>query len=120
LFPAFLLYSPIPTKITVIGLLGFFNSGWYSFLKGRLYSEISDQTPTVLVLDNAAALVGKLFSLALGIAAEHFGLKIAIWLLLTGPIALLIGLPRKTYQISVALLYLRIDIAIKKDIIYNK
>jgi len=96
LFPAFLLVEPLAAKLVILGLLGFFNSGWYSILKGSLYSEIHGQSSAMLVLDNAAAIFGKLIPLGIGLAAERFGLGSAMWLLLAGPIALLIGLPRKS------------------------
>jgi FSR family fosmidomycin resistance protein-like MFS transporter len=38
--------------------------------------------------------VGNAIPLAIGFAAERFGLGAAMWLLLAGPIALIIGLPR--------------------------
>lgn len=95
LFPAFLLVDWLPGKLAILALLGFFNAGWYSVLKGNLYTEIEGQTSTILVLDNAAALVGRLIPLGLGLAAERFGLGAAMWLLLAGPLALLVGLPRR-------------------------
>jgi FSR family fosmidomycin resistance protein-like MFS transporter len=44
---------------------------------------------------NVFGLVGQLVPLGLGLAAEHFGLRAALWLLLAGPLALLVGLPRR-------------------------
>jgi FSR family fosmidomycin resistance protein-like MFS transporter len=95
LFPAFLLVEPLWLKFILLGLLGFFNSGWYSILKGNLYSELKGQSASILVLGNVGALVGKLIPLGIGLAAERFGLSTAMWLLLIGPLALLVGLPRK-------------------------
>jgi len=96
LFPAFLLAPWSWLKLLLIGLLGFFNSGWYAILKGRLYSTMPGQSGTVMALDNIAGFVGGLLPLSIGLAADAFGLRTAIWLLLAGPIALLIGLPRDT------------------------
>jgi FSR family fosmidomycin resistance protein-like MFS transporter len=95
LYPAFLLVEPLALKFIILGLLGFFNSGWYSILKGNLYNELKGQSASMLVLDNAAGLVGKLIPLGIGLAAERFGLGTAMWLLLCGPLALLVGLPRR-------------------------
>ncbi len=95
LFPAFLLAPWAWLKLVLVGLLGFFNSGWYAILKGRLYSSMPGQSGTVMALDNITGLVGGLLPLGIGLAADAFGLRIAIWLLLAGPIALLIGLPRR-------------------------
>ena len=39
--------------------------------------------------------LAKLLPLLIGILADNFGLQSAMWILLLGPIALLIGLPKK-------------------------
>ncbi len=95
LFPAFLLAGPLALKLILLGLLGFFNSGWYSVLMGRLYSTLPGQSGTVLTVGNVVGWFGKLIPLGIGLAAEQFGLSAAMWLLLAGPVALLIGLPRR-------------------------
>jgi FSR family fosmidomycin resistance protein-like MFS transporter len=93
LFPTFLLVPWPWLKLVLAGLLGFFNSGWYAILQGRLYSAMPGQSASVMALGNIAGLVGGLLPLLIGLAADAFGLHVAIWLLLAGPIALLIGLP---------------------------
>jgi FSR family fosmidomycin resistance protein-like MFS transporter len=96
LFPAFLL-APIPwIKLVLIGLMGFFNSGWYAILKANLYATLPGQSGTVMVLDNLSGFFGKFLPLGIGLAAQVFGLQWAMWLLLAGPIVLSIGLPRET------------------------
>ncbi len=94
LFPLFLLAPWVWAKLALVGLMGFFNAGWYAILKGRLYSSMPGQSATVMALDNVARLVGSLIPLGIGVAAQAFGLGAAMWLLLAGPLALLIGLPR--------------------------
>ena len=96
LFPAFLLVHWPWLKLVLVGLLGFFNSGWYAILQGRLYSSMPGKSGSVMALGNIAGLVGSLLPFGIGLAADAFGLHAAIWLLLAGPIALLIGLPRRT------------------------
>jgi FSR family fosmidomycin resistance protein-like MFS transporter len=93
LFPAFLLVPLTWLKLVLVGLLGFFNSGWYAILKGRLYSALPGKSGTVMALDNIAGLIGGLMPFGIGLAADAFGLQVAIWLLLAGPITLFIGLP---------------------------
>jgi FSR family fosmidomycin resistance protein-like MFS transporter len=93
LFPTFLLAPLLWLKLVLVGLLGLFNSGWYAILKGRLYTVMPDQSGTVMTIGNLAGLIGDLLPLGIGLAADAFGLHVAIWLLLAGPIALLIGLP---------------------------
>lgn len=92
LFPAFLLVPWIGWKLVIAGLLGFFNSGWYAILQGSLYTALPSQSASVMVLGNVTGLVGGLLPLMIGLAADRFGLDIAMWFLLAGPIALLVGL----------------------------
>jgi len=49
---------------------------------------------TAIAVGNVTGFVGKLLPFGIGLAAQAFGLGAAMWLLLAGPIALLIGLPR--------------------------
>ncbi len=95
LFPAFLLLPSIAGKLVLAGLLGFFNSGWYAILKGRLYTALPGQSASVMVLGNLTGLAGGFLPLVIGIAADAYGLDVAMWLLLAGPIALFVGLPRR-------------------------
>jgi MFS transporter, FSR family, fosmidomycin resistance protein len=95
LFPCFLLVPQPWLKLVIVGLMGFFNAGWYAILRANLYSTMPGQSATVMALDNVSGLFGKLLPLGIGFAAQAFGLQWAMWLLLAGPIALLIGLPRR-------------------------
>ncbi len=96
LYPAFLIAQPIWLKLVILGLLGFTNAGWYSVLQGQLYSAMPGQSGTVMALGNVTSLVESLLPLGLGLLADHFGLGVSMWFLLTGPLVLLIGLPRGT------------------------
>jgi FSR family fosmidomycin resistance protein-like MFS transporter len=95
LFPLFLLVSIPWLKLVIVGLMGFFNAGWYAILKAKLYESMHGQSAAALTLDNVSGLFGKLIPFGIGLTAQAFGLGAAMWLLLAGPIALLIGLPRK-------------------------
>jgi FSR family fosmidomycin resistance protein-like MFS transporter len=95
LFPAFLLVPNPWVKLTLAGLLGLFNSGWYAILRGNLYSSMPGQSGTTIAVSNITGLFGKLIPFGIGLAAERFGLGSAMWLLLAGPIVLLIVLPKK-------------------------
>jgi len=92
LFPVFLLMSSFYPKLILVGLLGFFNAGWYAILKANLYKTMPGQSGSVLALDNVSGMFGKLMPLAIGLAAQAYGLQSAMWLLLAGPIVLLVGL----------------------------
>ena len=96
LFPAFLLVPTPLAKFFLLGLLGLFNSGWYAVLKGRLYSSMPCRSGAVMTLDSLFSLLGTILPFGIGMAAQFFGLGQAMWLLLLGPIALLVGLPSKS------------------------
>lgn len=96
LLSALLLAPNFGMRLLLVGLLGFFNSGWYSILQGKLYSALPEESGTVLALKNVSGLFGALLPLALGLAAQRLGLANMMWLLLLGPLALLIGLPPHT------------------------
>jgi FSR family fosmidomycin resistance protein-like MFS transporter len=94
LFSAFMLVPSVWLKIVLVGLVGFFNSGWYAILQGEFYSAMPGQGGAVMALSNLGGILGGLFPLIIGLLAEHFGLSSAMWFMLLGPIALMIGLPR--------------------------
>jgi len=94
LLPVFLLLQGSHAKLALLGLLGLFNAGWYSILKAQLYSAMPGRSGTVMTVGNVFGLVGGLIPLGLGVVAQRFGLGVTMWLLLLGPIALLMGIPR--------------------------
>jgi FSR family fosmidomycin resistance protein-like MFS transporter len=94
LYPIFLLAPELWMKLVVLALLGFFNAGWYSILKGQLYSSMPGQSGTVMTVGNVFGLAGGLLPIALGVFAERYGLEATMWVLLVAPLALLVGLPR--------------------------
>jgi FSR family fosmidomycin resistance protein-like MFS transporter len=53
------------------------------------------QSGVAQALDNVSGLIGKLIPFSIGLVAQRFGLGSAMWLLLAGPIVLLLGLPRR-------------------------
>ena len=95
LLPLFLLASQTWLKLTLLGFIGLFVVGWYAILKANLFSSMPGQSGTVQALGSVSGILGKLLPLGIGLAAQAYGLQTAMWLLLAGPVALLIGLPRK-------------------------
>lgn len=94
LFPAFLLVPGLLPKLVLLGLLGLLNAGWYAILQAQLYGNLPGQSGSVMALSTVSGLVGSVVPLGIGLAAASFGLDAAFWLLLAGPVALLVGLPR--------------------------
>jgi FSR family fosmidomycin resistance protein-like MFS transporter len=95
LYPLFLLVPAYEAKLFILGLMGLFNAGWYAILKGQLYSTLPGQSGTVMAIDSVFGSLTALVPIGLGWIAQQIGLGAALWLLLLGPIALSIGLPRE-------------------------
>jgi FSR family fosmidomycin resistance protein-like MFS transporter len=94
LFPSFLLIQNWTVKLLLVGAMGLLNSGWYAIPQGQLYTAMPGQSGTVMTLTNIFGLLGSLMPMGIGIFAQYYGLQNAIWFVILGPVALLIGLPR--------------------------
>ncbi len=91
-FPLFMIVENFPSKLVLLGLLGFCNAGWYAILQARLYEEMPGRSGTVMALANIAGFFNYLAPLALGLFAERFGLARTMWLLMIAPLTLLLGI----------------------------
>lgn len=94
-FIAFMLVPGFIPKILLVILVNLFNTGWYPILQGRLYSSLPGQSASLMAIGAVTTPLAKSLPLIIGILADQLGLQTAMWILLLGPIALLIGLPRK-------------------------
>ncbi|MBN1594978.1 MFS transporter [candidate division FCPU426 bacterium] len=95
LFPAFLLVPWFWLKLVLVGLLGFFNSGWYAILQAQIYEMLPGRSGTAMALFNISCLAGAIIPVLLGFIAETYGLSVSMWLLLSGPLAMLLGIRKK-------------------------
>ena len=93
-FSVFLLVPGFIPKLIAIVFVNIFNTGWYPILKGSLYSALPGQSASIMAIESVTTPLAKLLPLFIGVLADKFGLGSAIWLLLLGPLALIIGLPR--------------------------
>ncbi len=93
-FAGFLLIPGFIPKLIFVILVNLFNTGWYSILQGRLYSALPGQSASIMAIGVVTTPIAKTFPLAIGFLADQFGLGTAMWLLILGPLALLVGLPR--------------------------
>jgi FSR family fosmidomycin resistance protein-like MFS transporter len=93
-FAGFLLIPGFIPKLIFVILVNLFNTGWYSILQGRLYSSLPGQSASVMAIGVVTTPIAKSIPIAIGFLADRFGLGTAMWMLILGPIALLIGLPR--------------------------
>ena len=93
-FALFLLVPGFLPKLAAVILVNLGNTGWYPVLQGRLYSALPGQSGLMLVIGAITMPLAKLLPFLIGLLADTFGLGNAMWLLLLGPAALIIGLPR--------------------------
>ncbi len=93
-FTIFLIVPGFIPKMIAIVFVNFFNTGWYPILQGRLYSTLPGQSASAMALGSVTAPLAKFFPFLIGLLADQFGLGNVIWILLLGPVALIIGLPR--------------------------
>ena len=94
-FAVFLLTPGFIPKLIVVIAVNLFNTGWYPILQGRLYSSLPGQSASIMAIGSVTVPFAKFFPFLIGFLADQFGLQTAMWILILGPIALLIGLPRR-------------------------
>jgi len=97
--PIFLLVPQPALKMIFLGLLGLLNAGWYAIPKGHLYSAMPGQSGRVMTVGNIFGIFGSLIPLGIGLAAEQFGLQNSMWLILAGPLILILGIPKLNSRI---------------------
>lgn len=100
-FIAFMLVPGFIPKIVLVIFVNLFNTGWYPILQGRLYSSLPGQSASLMAIGAVTTPLAKLLPLLIGILADQFGLQSAMWILLLGPLALLIGLPQNGQRSNV-------------------
>lgn len=94
IFATFLLVPGYVPKLIILALLSLGTSGWYAILQAQIYAALPGRSGTTLTLTTLSYLFGGLMPLVLGAIAQQFGLNIAMWLLIIGPISLIVGLGR--------------------------
>ncbi len=94
LYAAFLLVPIVWVKYVLLGALSFTTAAWFPVLRGRTFSALPGQSGMVVAITAVGNLSILITPTILGALADAFGLQAAMWLLLIGPLALLVGLPR--------------------------
>ena len=99
-FAVFLLTPGFIPKLVIVILVNLLNTGWYPVLQGRLYSSLPGQSASIMAIGSVTAPLAKFFPFLIGFLADQFGLQNAMWILILGPFALLIGLPRRKIPLT--------------------
>lgn len=95
LYAAFLIIPDVGAKYGLIGVVSFCTAGWFAILRGRTYAALPGQSGMVVAITAFANISILLTPTILGAIADAVGLQAAMWLLILGPLALIVGLPRQ-------------------------
>jgi FSR family fosmidomycin resistance protein-like MFS transporter len=89
------LLAPGPwAKIILILVVRMGTLGWYPVLQGEAYASARGKSGTVMALTSLAGPIAGALTWLVGWVAGRAGLPAAMWVLLAGPISLLIFMPR--------------------------
>ncbi len=92
-YPAWLLTPWLPVKIVLLVVIRLTTTGWYQVLQGEAYASVPGKSGTVMAISSLAGLAGGVLIWLVGWIAGQAGLNVAMWLLLIGPISLVLFVP---------------------------
>jgi FSR family fosmidomycin resistance protein-like MFS transporter len=94
IYPLFLLLPWAWAKIGLAILLKLVTLGWYEVLQGEAYASAPGRSGTVMAIGSILGLFGGVITGLVGWVAGEAGLPAAMWMLLAGPVVLLLFVPR--------------------------
>jgi FSR family fosmidomycin resistance protein-like MFS transporter len=97
-FTAWLLVPWLWAKIILAIMIRVSTLGWYQVLQGETYASVPGNSGTVMAISSLAGLAGGLMTWFIGWFAGLAGLSTAMWLLLAGPISLVLFVPSPQKQ----------------------
>ncbi len=94
LYAAWLLAPWLWAKIALIVVIKLVTLGWYEVLQGEAFATIPGRSGTVMAMNSVFGLLAGGIAFLVGWVAAQAGLPAAMWLLLAGPICLVLFVPR--------------------------
>jgi FSR family fosmidomycin resistance protein-like MFS transporter len=82
-------------KFGLLAIVSFVTSSWYPVLRGKTYAVLPGQSGLIVSITALGNISSVFVPVIIGGIADMFGLYWAMWLLVLGPLSLLIGLPKK-------------------------
>jgi FSR family fosmidomycin resistance protein-like MFS transporter len=89
LYPGFLLVPWAIPKLVILAALSAATAPWYPLVQARVYGSLPGRSPVAVTLNSAAGVAGGLGPLAVGLAAQAFGLPWALAGLAVVPVVVL-------------------------------
>lgn len=102
LYAAWLLAPWLWAKISLIVVIKLVTLGWYEVLQGEAFGEAPGRSGTVMAINSIFGLLGGGIAFLIGWVAARAGLQAALWILLAGPISLVLFIPmqRQTARLA--------------------
>jgi FSR family fosmidomycin resistance protein-like MFS transporter len=94
LYAAWLLAPWLWAKIGLIIVIKLVTMGWYEVLQGEAFATIPGRSGTVMAVNSLFGLLASGITFFIGWVAAKAGLPAAMWLLLAGPLVLVLFVPR--------------------------
>ncbi len=94
LYAAWLILPWVWAKVGLALALNMAKMGWYEVLQGEVYAALPGKSGTAMALNSLFGMLGGGLAWLIGWFAAQAGLPAAMWLLLAGPLALIVFLPR--------------------------
>jgi FSR family fosmidomycin resistance protein-like MFS transporter len=94
MYVAWLIAPWMWAKVGLIILIKLVTLGWYEVLQGEAFATIPGRSGTVMATNSIMGLFGGGISFLIGWIAAQAGLPAAMWLLLAGPVCLVIFVPK--------------------------
>ena len=94
LYAAWLLAPWLWAKIVLIVLIKLVTLGWYEVLQGEAFGEAPGRSGTVMAINSLIGVLGGGIAFLIGWVAARAGLQAALWILLTGPVSLVLFVPK--------------------------
>lgn len=92
-YAAWLLAPWLPVKVILLVLIRFSTLGWYPVLQGEAYASAPGRSGAVMAITSLAGILSGGLTWLVGWTAGAAGLPAAMWLLLLGPISLVLFVP---------------------------
>jgi len=100
LFVAWLLVPAPMGKVVLLIALRLATLGWYPVLQGEAYAAAPGRSGVVNAVRSITGLIDAALATLVGWVASQAGLSSAMWLLLAGPLALALFVPRPTHGVQ--------------------
>jgi FSR family fosmidomycin resistance protein-like MFS transporter len=94
LFPLFLVIDSLVAKIAIASVIAALGAGWYTIPKARLFSALPGRSGIAVAVESGVSFLGSQSPLLIGAVSAAFGLGPAMWLLMAGPVSILLLVPR--------------------------